>query len=79
MNDGTIAFVRECLETEQSRGTRFIEPDLDSLATFIVANLRGIAQVFSINATAKTRTLDTQKLMQLCEAMVDGMVVSTPA
>lgn len=77
MNDATIAFVRECLEAEQARGTRFIESDLDSLATFIVANLRGIAQVFSINATAKTKTLDMQKLMRLCEAMVDGMIVST--
>ncbi|WP_084187299.1 TetR/AcrR family transcriptional regulator [Cupriavidus sp. SK-4] len=76
MNDATIAFVRECLEAEQSRGTRFIESDLDSLATFIVASMRGIAQVFSINATAKTKTLDTQKVMHLCETMVDRMVVS---
>ncbi|MGN5476352.1 TetR/AcrR family transcriptional regulator [Cupriavidus basilensis] len=76
MNDATIAFVRECLEAEQGQGTRFIDSDLDSLATFIVANLRGIAQVHSINATAKTKTLDTQKLMHLCEAMVNGMVVS---
>ncbi|WP_354675452.1 TetR/AcrR family transcriptional regulator [Cupriavidus alkaliphilus] len=75
MNDATIAFVRECLEAERAQGTRFIDDDLDSLATFIVASLRGIAQVFSINATAKTKTLDTQKLMRLCEAMVDGIVV----
>ena len=52
-----------------------IDSDLDSLATFVVASMRGVTQVYAINASAKTRTLDTQKLMQLCEAMVDGLVV----
>lgn len=76
MNAATIDFVRECLQAEQARGIRFIESDLDSLATFIVANLRGIAQIFSINTTAHTRPLDTQKLLQLCEAMLEHIVVT---
>lgn len=76
MNDATIEFVRECLEAEQARGTRFIESDLGSLATFIVASLRGIAQIFSISTTAHTSSLDTQKLLQLCKTTLDRMVVS---
>ncbi len=75
MNDTTIGFVRTCLEEEQARGARLVDSDLDSLATFVVASMRGVTQVYAINASAKTRTLDTQKLMQLCEAMVDGLVV----
>ncbi|GAB2478372.1 TetR/AcrR family transcriptional regulator [Comamonas humi] len=74
MNDATIDFVRECLAAEQARGLRFIDDDLDSLATLIVAHLRGIAQIFSINASAQTRPLDTQKLLQLSEALLDRMV-----
>lgn len=74
MNEATIEFVRECLEAEQACGARFVDADLGSLATFIVASLRGIAQIFSINDSAHARPLDTQKLRQLCETMLDRMV-----
>ncbi|MDR0276165.1 MAG: TetR/AcrR family transcriptional regulator [Burkholderiaceae bacterium] len=75
MNSATIKLVRKCLEAEQLRGAQFIEPDLTSLATFIVATLSGIAQIFSINESAQTRKLATAKLQTLCQAMLDGMVI----
>jgi AcrR family transcriptional regulator len=74
MNQSTIQFVRDCLAYECEQGVRFIDADLDKLATYIVASVRGIAQLYSINEAATASPIDASAMGQLCEAMLDRLV-----
>lgn len=74
MNHAAIRFVRDCLAFENDRGTDFLDDDLNVLATLIVATLRGIVQIHSINASADTVPIDTQQLVKVMEAVIDRKV-----
>jgi AcrR family transcriptional regulator len=78
MNSSTIQFVRGCLEFEREQGRRFIDENLDNLATYIVASLRGIAQVNAIHMAASDGLpIDVEALLQLAEDLLDKMVIKT--
>lgn len=76
MNNAAIRFVHDCLAVENERSADFPEGDLNALATLIVATLRGIVQIHSINASANTAPIDTQQLVKLMEAVIDRQLAS---
>lgn len=71
MNNAAIRFVQDCLTFEQAAGNDLQVQDLQALATLIVATLRGIVQIYSINASANTAPIDPGQLVQVMDAVID--------